>query len=141
MCRHCDYIPFSEFKEHSEFQCPYRKSTYCSFCAMYGHPESDCPCPPPDHLRKPQFIEQLLPAHLVKSYNISTATPIKSTPTDIPRYNIIELIDSAESIKRYLLSVIGGIPSKAREEDLRKTLSEYARKHNKVILFVPVSND
>ncbi len=141
MCRHCDYIPFSEFKEHSEHQCPYRKATYCSFCAVYGHPESDCPFPPPEHLRKPQYIEQLIPSHLVKSYNISTATPITQEPAQISRYNVIELIDTAESIKRYLLSVIGGIPTKAREEDLRRTLTDYAKKNNKLILFVPPSED
>jgi hypothetical protein len=141
MCRYCDYIPFSEFKDHSEHQCPYRKSTYCSFCAVYGHPESDCPCPPPEHLRKPQYIEQLIPSHLVKSYNISTATPITAEPAQTTRYNVIELIDTAESIKRYLLSVIGGIPTKAREEDLRRTLTEYAKKNNKLILFVPPSDD
>jgi hypothetical protein len=142
MCRHCDYIPFSEFKEHSEQNCPYRKSTYCSFCAVYGHPESDCPCPPPDHLRKPQYLEQLIPSHLVKSYNISTATPLPtSTPSSISRYNVIELIDTPESIKRYLLSVVGGIPTKAREEDLRRTLTEYAKKNNKMILFMPPSDE
>jgi hypothetical protein len=73
----------------------------------------------------------------VKSYNISTATPISSDPTPPSRYNIIELIDNAESIKRYLLSVLGGIPTKAREEDLRRTLTEYAKKNNKMVLFMP----
>jgi hypothetical protein len=142
MCRYCDYIPFSEFKEHSELNCPYRKSTYCSFCAIYGHPESDCPCPPPEHLRKPQFVEQLIPSHLIKSYNISTANPLPSVPPKLPTcYNVIELIDTVESIKRYLLSVVGGIPTKVREEDLRKRLAEYAKKNNKVVLFIPSSNE
>ncbi len=142
MCRHCDYIPFSEFKEHSETQCPYRKASYCSFCSVYGHPENDCPCPPPDHFRKPQYVEQLLPSYLVKSYNISSATPLPGfASSPIPRYDVIELIDSPECIKRYLLSVVGGIPTKAREEDLRRTLTEYAKKHNKVVLFIPPSGD
>jgi hypothetical protein len=142
MCRYCDYIPFSEFKEHLETHCPYRKSCYCSFCSVYGHPESDCPCPPPEHFRKPEYVEQLLPSHLVKSYNISTATPLPtSKPTEITRYDVIELTDSVECIKRYLLSVIGGIPSKAREDDLRRRLAEYAKKHNKMVLFVPPSSE
>jgi hypothetical protein len=101
MCRYCDYIPYHEFKQHSEHQCPYRKACYCSFCSVYGHPESDCPCPPASYLRKPQYIEQLIPTHLVKSYNINTATPINSAEQKaIVRYDVIEVIDTVESIKR-----------------------------------------
>jgi hypothetical protein len=139
MCRYCHYIPFSEFKEHAESQCPYRKSSYCSFCAVYGHPETDCPCPPPESTRMPQYVEQLIPSHLVRSYNITTATPIASQPAPIPRRDVIELIDNVDSIKRYLLSVIGGIPTKAKEEDLRRTLADYAKKKNKMVLLIPPS--
>jgi hypothetical protein len=141
MCRHCEYIPYNEFKEHLDHQCPFRKSAYCSFCAVYGHPESDCPAPPPDHVREPRYLEQLLPTHLVQSYNINTATPINFKPEMPARNNVIELINHPDAIKRYLLSVIGGIPSKAREDDMRRTLDEYARKHNKLVVFSPVPSE
>ena len=136
MCRYCDYVLFNEFKEHHETKCPFRKSTYCSFCSVYGHPDSDCPCPPPEDTRKPQYVEQLLPAHLVTSYNIASATLIKHEPSPIPRHNVIELENNVDTIKRYVLSVVGGIPTKAREDDLRRTLAEYARKNNKVVHWV-----
>jgi hypothetical protein len=84
-------------------------------------------------------VEQLIPSHLVRSYNIKTATPITSAPAPIPRRDVIELIDNVDSIKRYLLSVIGGIPTKAKEDDLRRTLADYAKKKNKIVLLIPPS--
>jgi len=141
MCKYCDYIPYTEYNDHNHIQCPFRKSMYCGFCASYGHPESDCPAPPSIESRTPQFIEQLLPPHLITSYNIHSATPLPKTFNPPTRYDVIEVINNYESIKRYLLSVIGGIPTKAKEDDLRRTLDDYARKNNKLIVFSPPPMD
>lgn len=42
MCRHCYIILRSFGTDHPERLCPFQKSQYCSHCAQYGHPLSEC---------------------------------------------------------------------------------------------------
>lgn len=42
MCRHCSNILRSFGTDHPERLCPFQKSQYCSHCAQYGHPLSEC---------------------------------------------------------------------------------------------------
>lgn len=43
MCSYCSHVLGEVSIRHTPFECPYRKSMYCSVCVGYGHEPKRCP--------------------------------------------------------------------------------------------------
>lgn len=138
MCRHCVHLSFTS--PHAETACPYAAAFFCAHCSDYGHQTSTCPNPPTLYI-EPQFIEQLIPTHLLTKYNLSTATLIKSvnsnessvnkTPTPTPTPVYLELPDDDNLIRKYL-SNQGYKTFSSKTKELRKELEVHCLKANLV---------
>lgn len=132
MCNICKNI-LQDFEiQHSESQCPLRNSRYCSYCAQYGHLTKSCPSKPSRMFREPAYLEQLISHSDLKSYNITTKTPIKYKTVEEPQ-QLLEIKDD----DRVIISYLGarGIKSQ-RGFTKRQTLEEYAKLNNKRIIYI-----
>ena len=100
MCDFCKHQYSHAFK-HPADSCPFQTSLYCSSCACYGHSTKSCPDPPSTVFTKPCFLEQLIPASLLKEHRITTKTllPIHAVPA---AKQTLELTNDDEVLKAFL---------------------------------------
>lgn len=134
MCRHCRHLHFSS--HHADNDCPYAASFFCAHCSDYGHQTSTCPSPPTLFV-EPQFVEQLIPTHLLTKYNLSTATPFRAqphlaaapTPVKAQPAELVylELPDDDTLIRKYL-SNQGYKTFSSKAKELRKELETHCQK-------------
>ena len=132
MCRHCSHMPFAS--HHADSACPYAASFFCAHCSNYGHQTTTCPNPR-TLFTEPQFIEQLIPTHLLTQYNLTTTTPFKAikptavaataAPTPTPVY--LELPDDDTLIRKYLANQ-GYKTFSSKTKELRKELEAHCQK-------------
>ncbi len=106
-CTACRSVLGSLVKRHTTDQCPLRASLYCGLCASYGHSPAGCPDTVTRGYREPQYVEQLLPASLLESYNIRTQTPLENAPANLtPEEPMVwEVHDSEESLRATLTNL------------------------------------
>jgi hypothetical protein len=130
MCRHCSHMPFAS--HHAETACPYAASFFCAHCSNYGHQTSTCPNPR-TLFTEPQFIEQLIPTHLLTQYNLTTTTPFKAikptatTTVAAPAPVYLELPDDDTLIRKYLANQ-GYKTFSSKAKELRKELEAHCQK-------------
>lgn len=89
--------------KHTEELCPLRNSSYCAYCADYGHLTKECPAKPRRIFREPAFVEQLIPPTMLQEYNITTLTPITYDRPDTPP-QLVEIKDDDRVITAYILA-------------------------------------
>lgn len=121
MCDICSVIYHSDTK-HDISVCPVRSALYCSVCQIYGHSTMKCPDKPTWQVRKPEFIEQLVPRILLLHHNIVTQTPIvNSNPAllECPYSSVMELPEDKDGkfIRATLASY--NLPSSGIKENKR----------------------
>jgi hypothetical protein len=132
MCQICQDILHDFEIQHTEAQCPLRNSSYCSYCAKYGHFTKKCPAKPSRMFREPVYLEQLIPYSELKELNITTRTPIKNTIKD-EEQQLLEIKDDDKVILAYLAARSIKIH---RGFTRRQTLEEYAKLNNKRVVYV-----
>lgn len=144
MCDNCKYPPFSfRGDKHDLVACPFKTSQYCSWCAIYGHTNTTCPAPPSKFYTEPCYVEQLLPASILKQYNITSKTllptatpPEETTGTTAATSEFIEITNDDKIIKAFLVSrgLIG--PRTENSTLLRTALMNHAKAENKRLIFL-----
>jgi hypothetical protein len=123
-------MPFAS--HHAETACPYAASFFCAHCSNYGHQTSTCPNPR-TLFTEPQFIEQLIPTHLLTQYNLTTTTPFKAikptatTTVAAPAPVYLELPDDDTLIRKYLANQ-GYKTFSSKAKELRKELEAHCQK-------------
>jgi hypothetical protein len=132
MCNICKDILKDFGIEHSESKCPLRNSRYCSYCAQYGHYTKSCPAKPLRMFREPTYLEQLIPHTELKTYNITTKTPIIYKTVEESQ-QLLEIKDDDKVITAYLTSHLIKIQ---RGFTKRQTLEEYAKLNNKRVVYI-----
>lgn len=78
MCDSCHEYGGAKSERHEPQACPIRAALFCSICQVSGHPTMKCPDKAIWHYRKPEFVEHLIPLHILNHYKITTRTPIQS---------------------------------------------------------------
>jgi hypothetical protein len=74
MCDKCSKY-YSSGTKHENIACPIMAAMYCSVCATYGdHTTLKCPDKKTWHLRRPEFLSQIIPPKTLELYNISLKT-------------------------------------------------------------------
>jgi hypothetical protein len=132
MCNICKDI-LQDFEiQHSETQCPFRNSRYCSYCAQYGHFTKSCPAKPSRMFREPIYLEQLISHSDLKTYNITSKTQIKYNTPDEPQ-QLLEIKDDDKVIAAYLAA---RLIKNQRGFTKRQTLEEYAKLNNKRVVYI-----
>lgn len=84
MCECCSTV--LKLEQHSALECPIRSALFCSICQQYGHATLKCPEKHTWQYRKPEFVEQLIPASILSHYKISTLTKFTSDVQTHPPY-------------------------------------------------------
>jgi len=74
----CDCSTLNITPNHPVNACPVTAYLFCSICQIQGHATMKCPDRLSQHYRKPEFVEQLIPSHVLNHYNITSLTPITS---------------------------------------------------------------
>jgi hypothetical protein len=131
MCSICN-ISFPDFTiEHSEINCPFRNSRYCSYCASYGHLTKSCPAKPLKKFREPCYVEQLIPLSVLEEKNITSKTVInyKEEPQ-----RILFIKDNKKQIKEYLKSVSFKMSCNT-EKEAKQAIEEYAKQTNQRVVY------
>lgn len=124
--------------EHPESRCPLRTSSYCSYCAKYGHITSECPAPPSRFYTQPAYMEQLISPIDLDEYKIVSKTPLAYVP-DQDAANVIEVKDSDQAIMAYLTSCsIKFDKGTHRKQVLHRKhlLEEYADRHHMRVIYI-----
>ena len=105
MCENCKEILIDyRGKAHDIGSCPILSMAYCGLCSKRGHFHSDCPDFLSQRMRKPQYLEQLIPPSYRERYKIQSLTPLKMVDPDTPPLQSIwELPANAKYIKDFLL--------------------------------------
>jgi len=121
MCDSCSILYKSE--QHDPSLCPVRAALFCSICQVNGHSTVKCPHRDTWHYRKPQFIEQLIPATVLNHYKIESLTRITSGIEEhIPYIHGDPVInvpndDKGKNIRATLSSY--NLPCSSKKEDKR----------------------
>jgi hypothetical protein len=92
-------------------------------------------------LRKPQYVEQLLPASLVEAYGIQTRTPLPNVDVEIksPYKPALEVYDSDKVIRATLMNY--GKPYSGKMKENRLRLQKLADELGRELLYKkPVSD-
>jgi hypothetical protein len=77
---------------------------YCGLCSKRGHFHNDCPDVISLRMRKPEYIEQLIPPSLRERYKIQTLTPLPIKNPEVPTIQSVwELPMNSKYIKDFLL--------------------------------------
>jgi hypothetical protein len=116
-CTACRPVLGSLAKRHAPDACPLLKGSYCGVCAVYGHSPATCPDRLTRSFRRPQFVEQLIPAGLLEEYGISGCTPLpltSSNPKPLPE-TILEIPETDEALRAAVLAA-GGKPMICQEK-------------------------
>lgn len=138
MCDNCKKAPY-HFRgdKHEQVACPFKTSLFCSSCSTYGHSQESCPAPPDKFYTEPCYVEQLVPASLLKYYGITTNTllPDIKPPKKNPE-RFLEIKDDIKIIKAFLVSrsIIG--PRMEDATKLRDALILYAKRENLRLIFM-----
>jgi len=124
MCDSCKRSYSHAFK-HPADSCPFQTSLYCSSCACYGHSTKSCPDPPSTVFTKPCFVEQLIPASLLREHRIITKTLLPIHATN-PLQETLELSDDDEVLKAFLYRKGQLISRSVKPAALRDLVRTYA---------------
>jgi hypothetical protein len=138
-CKNCLRFYEKEVIHEKDEKCPIACSgIICSRCNMKGHIVSDC-TEKWAHYTRPVYLEDLIPIHLRKRFDIHTSTPIeycerKELSEEINDINtiIVELNDKSirEMLKYY------GVGRARKQEENIHLLTTYAREHGMKIKFI-----
>jgi hypothetical protein len=135
MCSNCKDILVGFQLKHESSVCPLKQSTYCGICALYGHTTINCIDEEVLELRKPNYIEQLIPPSIREEYNIKTKTKIQIKIQIKPKYEpVLEVINNDKYIRAILQNNNITISGKAKENRLR--LQKLAEELGRKLLFI-----
>ena len=143
MCSICRPILVDFSAKHGEAHCPLRTSSYCSYCADYGHLTKNCPAKPSRLFTEPIYVEQLLSPSDREEYKITSRTLLpKQIKEDPPQ--LLEVEDNDKVIAAYLAArsiKLQQKPSKNRKISsktltLRYTLEEHAKLNKMRVVYV-----
>jgi hypothetical protein len=98
MCEYCSKL-FKAVEKHDPSQCAVAAALWCHTCKKYGH--STLKCTQTSITRKPQYLEQLLPASVRDMYKIPynqmTPLDVSSIQPKEPAYQpVIEIPEEKE---------------------------------------------
>jgi hypothetical protein len=79
-CKFCLKNNIDNSTDHTDDKCFFRQAMYCSQCAKYGHPTTDCPVKNASWATAPIYLEQLIPTEDLKIHNICSKTPLVGGP-------------------------------------------------------------
>lgn len=136
MCSYCLPILPELNLSHREDLCPLRNSSYCSYCATYGHLMSFCKAKPPASVTYPVYLEQLIAPSDRIAFEIQSRTPLHgcaSASVAAEERGVIEIKNNDAAITAYLAAHSLRVPRKSAK---RQVLEEYASKLGKRIVYV-----
>lgn len=136
-CDYCKNILIGFQIEHPINQCILKRGQYCTHCASYGHTAMACNAKMLANIQNVSFLEQLIPYHDLKKHGIKSQTPIIMNNIYNDQCQLIEVVDNAIEIKKYLYSIGIITPTKSKEK-LIKLLTAHANKKNTRIVFTSV---
>lgn len=140
MCSNCAGI--GPKTKHDPMACPLTSASYCSICASYGHTTMKCPDSSVITLRKPQFVEQLIPPSMLETYGITSRTPLANpTAERRPKHEpVLEVMESDKHIRAVLMNYSKQPSQKLKENKIRiqRLADELGRK---LIFLTPVDED
>lgn len=142
MCDCCSTIYRSDTK-HDISVCPVRAALFCSVCQVYGHSTFKCPDKATWQMRTPEYIEQLIPATLLRHHGITSCTRIQSAnsaPIPCSYAPVLEVpIDSTGQYIRATLAC-HNLPSSSIKEN-KRVLEAYGALIGKKVVYVQNKND
>lgn len=142
MCSRCEKILVGYQITHEPRLCPFTQVlSYCSVCATSGHTTSECSDWKTLENRKPHFLEQLIPAHVLDMYGITSQTPLPNSEPNRPTHTVNHYVTDTEEHIRAELRCFGITPSQKKGKENKKRLEQYI-KHDlgRRPIFVPPSN-
>lgn len=136
VCTACRPILGGLAKRHAPEACPLSKGSYCGMCAVYGHSPATCPDRVTRSFRRPQFVEQFIPAGLLEEYGVVSCTPLPPTTATKPSTTpeaILEIPDTEEALRAAVLAA-GGKPMICQEKGKteKKELAENKKRLQKL---------
>jgi len=135
-------------REHKDGRCVVRESFWCSQCSCYGHTASDCD--EVNHVERPRYLEDLIPADVRARWDIDTATPIlyhapanrpmtlKEKEREIANTNTVEIHAPKNMLDRVLRDFMrkNKIDTVHKKEDNLRLLSEWAVSQGKKVRII-----
>lgn len=105
MCDNCKNILVDyRGKPHDIGACPILSMAYCGLCSKRGHFHNDCPDVISLRMRKPEYVEQLIPPSLRERYKIQSLTPLPVKNPEVPTLQSVwELPMNSKYIKDFLM--------------------------------------
>ena len=135
---------------HTEKECPIRRGSYCPLCCSNGHSPGECRDTAILGFRKPQFVEQLIPASVLELYQIRSRTPIAdSDPVTPGPEDVLEVPETEEAL-RATLTFYGVKPMICQEKgktdkkeikENKKRLQAVADSLGRKLIFVGAPHD
>lgn len=132
MCSTCKKIMPGFGLRHTEELCPLRNSSYCAYCADYGHLTKDCHAKPLRIFREPAYVEQLVPPTELQEYNITTLTPITYSRSDTPP-QLLELKDDDRVITAYIVAQSIKVPKGFTK---KQVIEQDAKRKNRRVVYL-----
>lgn len=138
MCTKCKDVLKSFQIAHTVADCPLLQTSYCGICASYGHCMSECPAEESWKHREPEYVEQLLPSHLLSQYNITTKTPLPDKVWTRVAQPILEVKDDDVHVRAVLRNHDKQISGKDKENRIR--LQKLADELGQKLVYLSVEN-
>jgi hypothetical protein len=120
---------------HASINCPLN-CFFCSICCSYGHTTDDCPDHELSKHRDIEYVEQLLPPSIRKSYSITSLTPLsKKTAAPGPTLPTLEVEESEKSIRAILLA--NDIQPSNKPKENRRLMKQLADELGRKLYYIP----
>ena len=141
MCSKCKDVLIGFKIKHEPSECPLMRSSYCSVCASYGHTTLECTDGDVLAYRKPQFVEQLIPPSIIRSYNITTRTPLVNPAKEDEKKCLpsLEVVDSVKCIRAMLMN--HNIPISGKMKENRNRLERLADEIERKLIYLPAVDE
>ena len=138
MCDICIDI-LKGFPKHTPQLCPFRQALHCSYCSIKGHSTKNCPSPPPSWATSAVFMEQFLPADIIKKHNITSKTLIPGCNlNEEPLVHEEDVLDTNRHLELWLKA--RSIQPAIKHKDKRLQAIEWGNLNNKKIIFISDGN-
>ena len=136
MCSKCQNVLVGFSIPHKISDCPLLHSSYCSVCCSYGHLTDDCPDQDVVQLRKPTYVEQLLPPSILRQYKITTKTSLEyPNETRQQSYEpVLEIEETDRAIRQVLMNY--EIQPSGRMKENRRLLKQLADELGRKLVYL-----
>jgi hypothetical protein len=135
MCSKCKTVLIGwKGGPHPTKFCPVNQSSYCGICASYGHTVGECPDDAILAERVPRYVEQLIPASLMATYDIKTRTPLPTVTPQTMHEPVLEVKDLDKDIRAILLNY--NIQPSGKKKELRHQIKRLSDDLKRKLVFI-----